>query len=893
MALKGIVLTLDAVIAFLIVIAVISLLVFFRIESTSPFFESQQLHALSEDVLSVLSESTLREITNQSLINQYLSSGILSNSDLDKNAIDVIGALWSENKTDADLAAENITKDILDNFLPQNVGYEILINENKVYNSSDTSRPSYSSATSEISSLRIASGYEKNKSTSGYVARAWATKIKRNVTTIIPINLEWGGFSSGSYWANGYAPTSEEGYSSILIKNFTIPTDATIFSGYLQLALDNGFTQVFINGNSVFSKFNPTNTPNETNITRYLTPGLNQFKMVVNSTISANGDALAHFHPGTYMKIKYNTTQVESGSNVTVFNADWIQGAPAAIEIIPFFVNAQIKNVTAYVDIKNINAFLLLTLNYRYNASNPLQNVLLYRNYTIPIDCSQYSSQSNCQARPDQCFWNSTSSNSTIFDDGFETDITTNWTATSRWVRINEFPHGGSYTAKIAGSSTPRAGNLSTKILNTIGVNEIYVDLWFRDDDCDANDVWVQYNDSSGNWDNIRDISSDVNYLTEDTWTEWTQKVTDNQYLHSGFAVRFKAQNIENGENFWVDDVKIIKNTSGICQNRTIEDIKNRTYEIKLNGTGTLINEYNSSWYLLNSSFNTNVTLNDIKNNMTNTLGIYADIRPPTNYTVDSTDSNGGMDWQRLGMYANNYTTGHGNDHYCFITDKTNVTVYHELEQYGLEYGKVDITSVQNFTDTLVCCESKKGTSCYIGNSDNRTCKDAFLNLTFPFVTRMITSRVIGTEDLGGNDNGYNWVWMWNDSSPTNETTIVLDTDTPPGTFTYLPTKYFELGRNNTIRVGDKDNGRWLDTNPTVLIGNKRSIVEYTFLIPSQVGYGDVFENQINATQNATDRLNLILGSYSTSADIMTENYSVSNVPYMWGPSSVRVRLWA
>jgi hypothetical protein len=901
---KGIVLTLDAIIAFIIMTVTISLLIFFRIETTSPFLITQQLHSLSEDVLTIFSESKLREVTSPTLLNQYTTppNPILNESDLDKKTIDVIGALWAANKTGE---AGNITKDILNNLIPNNMGYQILINEDNVYNSSDTARPAHNDATVEISSSRIVSGYEKYKPVTGYVARAWAAKISRNITEIIPINLAWGEFDEdeSNYWGNGYAPPGERSGTSILIKNFTIPSDATIFSQYLQFSPDTQNAQILINGRNIWSSTSAGNTIREFNLVRNITPGQNELKLIFNRS---NGD-LAHFHPGTFIKIKYNTSEVESGSNKTVFYTDWIQGSPAAAEIIPFFVNAPIRNVTAYVDIKNMNAFLLLTLNYRYNKSNPLQNVLLYREYPTAINCNQFSSQSSCQAHSEQCSWNPTTlTNRTIFHatfDSWSTSTNCGGATAEGWTEciMNEFDgtlywRARSGTASYNSSSTRyHEGNdmdtsnatWITKCLNLSSYSKSYVTFWYSKTSTSSQNErqYILVNRTgAGNFINIWNSTTSAS-----PWTYQELNITN--YISSYTCIRYMAGAASStSEALRLDDFKIMGNSTGSCENKGLEDVKNRTYEIILNETGALINEYNSTGSLLNTLFNTNVTINDIQNNMTNTLGIYADIRAPINYTIPGGD--GDVDWQRLGMYAHDNTAGHGNDHNCFITDKTNITVYHDLEQYGLEYGRVDITTVENFTDTRVCCVSKKGPNCYASGWDNRTCKDAFINLTFPFSTRIILSRVIGTESLGGNDNGYNWVWMWNETSPTNETNIVLDTDTPPGTFTYLPVRYFELNKINTIRVGDKDNGRYLNTDPTTFIGNKRSIIEYTFLIPSQVGYGSVFNTSNDAANNAIERLEDVIGRYAVSADVHTENYTVSNVPHMWGPVNIKVRVW-
>ena len=70
MGMKGFVFTLDAIIAFGIMIFVISLLVFFRTETSSPYIAAQQLHLMSEDVLTVFTHSKLREVVSSAMLNQ-------------------------------------------------------------------------------------------------------------------------------------------------------------------------------------------------------------------------------------------------------------------------------------------------------------------------------------------------------------------------------------------------------------------------------------------------------------------------------------------------------------------------------------------------------------------------------------------------------------------------------------------------------------------------------------------------------------------------------------------------------------------------------------------------------------------------------------------------------
>lgn len=878
MVLKGIVFTLDSVVAFGIMVFIISTLVFFRTDSTSPYFAAQQLHLMSEDILTVFTESEISEVASQSILNDYIAAGILNETDLDKKTVEVIGALWSAEMDDE---ASNLTKDILNDFVPSNMGYQLFINGDDVYNSSDTSRPPYINSDVDISSARIVSGYEKYMPVTGFVSRAWATKVKRKVTKIIPMNLVWGGYSDPRYWFNGYAPQEirDQDEWAMMEKNFTIPDDANISYAYMQLALDNDYTRVYVNGNEVFDQSGLRGAIRDVDITGSLDTGVNQIIMEFRNT----GSDLAHFHPGSFIKLEYNTSEVVSGSNKTIFNASLIRGVPAANEIIPFFVNSQINNVTAFVEVRDINAFLLLTLNYKYEPSDPMKNVLLYREYEAS-PCSGFSEQGSCDASP-QCYWNDTIENVTLFYDNFESwsnyydcSFSSDWT---NCLDTSDSFLRGSYTSANGSRSLTTydwdtdsfpSSEALIKCLDLGDYSSAYLNFWWRKSALDSGEYGrIDINDGSG-WINIWDSGTG----STSNFAEAQLNIT--AYTNSNTCIGIHQESSRESEWVNYDDIRIIGTRSGVCKDIGDGDVKHRKYEIYFNETGTLINEYGSNDTELNSWFNTDITINNIYNNMSNTLAIYADIRTPTNSTVSGTSD---VDWQRLGMYAHDGTAGHGSDYYCYITENSSVTVYHDTERYGLEYGKIDITRVEDFNSPEEYCVEK----------DVWSCKDADINLTFNFSTDIILSRIIGTQTWGGMDNGYNFIWIWNEDG-TEEENMALDTDTPPGTFSYVPVQYFETDKINYVRVGDKDSGRYLNTDTSPLTGNVRSLIEYSFLSPSQVSYGDVFENQTAAMEDAIDRLEEVMGEDVTTIDISVESFSVSGVPYMWGPVEVRLRMW-
>ncbi|MBW2999981.1 hypothetical protein KY339_04875 [Candidatus Woesearchaeota archaeon] len=70
------------------------------------------------------------------------------------------------------------------------------------------------------------------------------------------------------------------------------------------------------------------------------------------------------------------------------------------------------------------------------------------------------------------------------------------------------------------------------------------------------------------------------------------------------------------------------------------------------------------------------------------------------------------------------------------------------------------------------------------------------------------------------------------------------------------------------------------------------STIEYGFYVNAYVGYGSVFWNQSAADQDALDRLAEILGEYIDINNLVIENITMTEVPSLWGPSLIEVRVW-
>ncbi|MBI2128793.1 hypothetical protein HYU07_00995 [Candidatus Woesearchaeota archaeon] len=81
------------------------------------------------------------------------------------------------------------------------------------------------------------------------------------------------------------------------------------------------------------------------------------------------------------------------------------------------------------------------------------------------------------------------------------------------------------------------------------------------------------------------------------------------------------------------------------------------------------------------------------------------------------------------------------------------------------------------------------------------------------------------------------------------------------------------------------------DVCPICYILNE-TLFSYKIFVPSLVGYGSTFATEEEAVADATTRLRSILGASVSAVEINNETISVGNVPSLWGPTTVEVRVW-
>jgi len=72
----------------------------------------------------------------------------------------------------------------------------------------------------------------------------------------------------------------------------------------------------------------------------------------------------------------------------------------------------------------------------------------------------------------------------------------------------------------------------------------------------------------------------------------------------------------------------------------------------------------------------------------------------------------------------------------------------------------------------------------------------------------------------------------------------------------------------------------------------QESSVDYGFYLPSSVGYGQVFATLSEANADAISRLQSVMGSFVNVSTVELDNTSMSDVPSLWGPAVIEVRVW-
>ncbi|MEM4255371.1 MAG: VWA domain-containing protein [Candidatus Norongarragalinales archaeon] len=171
---KGIVFTLDAGVAFLLLVSVSAVVLLFSSVSIVPQAVQENLHLKASDSVSVLSFVQVRDARREAPVALLFDSGVVGVESLNETLMQLVADLWASGDAQNLSRAQNITDFFLSRFFPAGSNYAVYASNQSISNR--TPSGDYSVATV---SRNFVSGISSNRSLAvGCVARAFVQKIR-------------------------------------------------------------------------------------------------------------------------------------------------------------------------------------------------------------------------------------------------------------------------------------------------------------------------------------------------------------------------------------------------------------------------------------------------------------------------------------------------------------------------------------------------------------------------------------------------------------------------------------------------------------------------------------------------------------------------------------------
>ena len=354
---KSVIFTMDIMIGVFLLLVISSAILLSTPEITYEI--SFQLNSIeARDVINVLSNTKAKSFIDTKSIKDLIENQTIKREDLNKTILDLIGSLWySGNKT----TASNIAREILENMTKKCISLQT---ENEtIYSSCNFTSKSVSVA------YALASGYEIGRPVSGYVARAWLTKYKKNTTQIITF------YPEGSGWT---------GNPLEITKSFSLPENITIYNATLFVSIHFGtsksqaeFQQLLVNGkqkkNDIIWLYLQeaagwygevtTAAYGYVDVTNDIQPGNNIIYLRIGTP-----NYHSHTHPGMRIIITYSITQeMQSGSQIfrKRYYFDNVAGYSGAWSMLSFYIPENAKNISAklQLNLKKVEDSTFLGIN--------------------------------------------------------------------------------------------------------------------------------------------------------------------------------------------------------------------------------------------------------------------------------------------------------------------------------------------------------------------------------------------------------------------------------------------------------------------------------------------------------------------------------------------------
>jgi len=336
---KGIIFTTDILIGIgLLVILIFSIYISKPEISQEISFRTNSIEA--RDLINILSTIKAWSFSQSPTIMNLIQNGLIKQEDLNKSVLDLIGSFWySGNRT----IASNIARDVLENMTKK--CFSLQAENETIYSSCN-----FTSKTVSVA-YALASGYEIGKPVSGYVARAWLTKYKKNTTQIIPF------YPEGSGWTGNVLE---------ITKKFTLPQNITIYNATLFVSIHFGtsrsqaeFQQLLVNGIQKKNSVNwlylqeasgwygevTTAAYGYVDVTNEIQPGNNTIYLKIGTP-----NYHSHTHPGMRLVVTYSLTQ-EMQPGIQTFRKryyfDNVVGNTGAWSMLSFYIPENARNISA------------------------------------------------------------------------------------------------------------------------------------------------------------------------------------------------------------------------------------------------------------------------------------------------------------------------------------------------------------------------------------------------------------------------------------------------------------------------------------------------------------------------------------------------------------------
>ncbi len=326
--LKGLIFYLDAILAIVLALVVISGVgIYYSIE---PELKYKTIHMEAEDLMQL----TTRKIN----ATEY---GIPENY-TNKTFLEVIGTLWLyENYTEATYLAE----ELFDEFDKRCI--ELSFDGDVIYNKTGCDETGKNVAVAN----RLISGYIKEKKPDGYTARIILKKLNR-------VASEYAYF--GGYVGDGN-----------ITRNITLEGMENVIDAKMEIDAGSNFT-FYVNGN-YSGKYSPSPTNMSSDLfivcnETYQSDYCNNFKE--KNTIEFKFGGNKSYIGGGYVRIRYNTTEF---GDRDIPEKYYFPGIDGIINVYSsFYVPGELQNMSAFIHYKsNYSIFMNIGDVLIYNGSSP------------------------------------------------------------------------------------------------------------------------------------------------------------------------------------------------------------------------------------------------------------------------------------------------------------------------------------------------------------------------------------------------------------------------------------------------------------------------------------------------------------------------------------------